>query len=271
MAFYTRKRTASYAMSRPFKRARVVGRRRFSVRRRFSRRKNTVNSQRGNWNSNGYSRKRMNKRKYNRILWEGSLVAQHYRSLLSTVSSGTATPANITQASVNAVRMIGAAFWTTGGGLSAADFTATPTFNDSDLMIRGGKSTLSIINTSSVMLRIRSWKAKTTLNGVFSEIINSITSAAWDPSHQTQDGTIDNIDFHKNFRFYDVQEQLLEPGDACSREHYFKPHKVDQDEFTAAHTVDFWIYSISNMQDSTSVTSVQTVSHNISFTGDNGA
>lgn len=259
--------------SRAPKRARVIARRRFPARRKMSRRSGTVNSQRGNFNTNGYSRRRMNRRRYRRIQMDASLVGQHYRSLLASGIVATTSPTNIAQATVNALKMIASSFWTAAGGLQSQDFTAVPTFNDSDLFIRGAKSKITFTNISSStpvddLIRVKTWRARTTHNGIFTELVNSPVSAAWDPSHQTATAPPLNVDWHQHYRFFDFQEYLIEPNDTVSREYFIKGHKIDQDLFNEDNMVDFWIYTIQNARDNSGATCNVTVEHNMSFTGD---
>lgn len=228
-----------------------------------------INSNRGNNSFVGYKNRKLNKRRYKRILMDASLVGQHYRSLLGSALVTTTSPASILQGTANAIKMIASNFWTAAGGFSTSDFTAVPTFNDSDLFIRGGKSTISMINDSTTNIRVRSWRARTTMNGNTTALFGGVAvSAAWDPSHVTSAGG--NVDFQKNYRFFDAQETILEPGDSMTRTAYIKAHKIDQDLFNADSQIDFWIYMVSNLLNSGAVSINVTVQHNITFTGDSG-
>lgn len=259
---FFRKRASSTAFRRPSKRPR------FARRRRFARKRSTnVVSQFGNTGRNGYSNRRLNKRRYRRILQDASLVGQHYRSLLSSALTTNTSPADVSQATVNAIKMIATSFWTTAGGLSSSDFSVAPVFNNSDLTIRGGKSVITFTNSSALTVRVRTWRARTTMNGNFGSLGGAV-SAAWDPSHITIAGT--NTDPHKHYKFFDFQEFLIEPTDSIQREAFIKPHKVDTDLFNNNSGVDIWIYTVGGVQNSTAVTVTTTVSHNLSFTGDVG-
>lgn len=271
MAYGPNFRKRSYAPS-PYARRGQKRLKRTRRPRRFRKKNNQVSvSNAGRFATNGY-RSRMQKRRYRRVLHDASLVGQHYRSLLSSGLVTTVSPLNISQGTVNVLQMIADQFWTVAGGLRTADSTAIPTFNNADLTIRGGKSTITFTNPGDPAtlhtIRVKSWRARTTSNGNFNDLVNTSVSAAWDPSHITD--TALNRDFQKHFKFYDYQEHLIEPNDCVTRSHYFKIHKIDQDMFQQDSFIDFWIYMVSNPENATAAQVNVTTSHNLSFTGDSG-
>lgn len=258
-----RRLTYGTAWSRKKRRTSVRRKRRFVRKRRTA-----LTSQSGGITRGGYSGRRLNKRRYTRILKDASLVSQHFRSLLHSGQFITSTPALVSGGTVNAIKMIANSFWTAVGGLTASD-VAAPNFSNGDLMIRGGKSTLAITNTSvSSTMRVRTWRARTTAAGGFTQLSPNIpVSAAWDPSHLVTGGG--NTDFHRFYRFYDPREVLLEPRDTFERMHFFKGHKVDQGMFNSDQRIDFWIYMVSDVANNTAIDAHVTTQHNLSFTGDN--
>lgn len=247
MAF--RKRVYAGTRSGSRKRARFMKRRRFSRKRRNA----AYSSQRGNTVFAGFRGRKIPYRKYKRILWNASTLAEHHRSY-NMSSVGLTAPASNLNMRVQAFPMINDNFWAVVGGASA-DLTF-----DTDIFIRGGIATCRIRNNDAAPVHCTVWKIVTTDNGDTNFLTGGSTfRAMWDPSV--------TVDFE---RFYRIKQRFaftVEPGDSNSLMHYIGSRKVEGSPFNNAHRRDYWVIGVNSSGSSEDNVTVQT-GHNISFTLD---
>lgn len=150
MAF--RKRVYASAFRPRFSRAmkrRRTGR--MFNRRRRARRSTTWTSQSAFGNQLQYRSRKLRKRAWRRKLWNDTLASQHYRSSgVNPVTITTSTAQGDGLVTALFPTFIGAvgpatAFWTVAGGLQPTDAgAAAVTFDETDLVIRGGRVGITI-------------------------------------------------------------------------------------------------------------------------------
>lgn len=253
------------------------GRSRFkrsNVTRRGFRNTGVLSGQLGNTLNNNYSNKKLSRQRYRAQLLNSTLFKPHYRSVF-TVSAVATTPIGTSTATkialVPILNLAGSAnpFWTVAGGTQAIDTgVAVPTFNSSSMILRGGRSSMSIGNNSLVdAVRLRCWLLKTRPNssgthGTFNAITTVPTQ--WDPTVFP--------DFHESFKIVQFFEHILLPGSRPFELYrHLKVQKIDFDEWTNNENTYVWVFTIAQMTDidtpaTSSVTYVN--SYNLAFSGD---
>jgi len=121
------------------------------IRRRGGRRTLAWTSQTGTLQGIQFKSRKLTKRAWRRKLWQDTLAVQHYRSSgVGTATLTTSTALGDGSVTIINPTFIGApsattAFWTVAGGLQATDEGATAvTFDETDLVIRGGRIGITI-------------------------------------------------------------------------------------------------------------------------------
>ncbi|UBJ25930.1 putative capsid protein [Red panda feces-associated circular DNA virus 21] len=252
MAF--RKRVYAGSRSGPRKRARFMKRRRFSRRRRTT----AYSSQRGNTVYAGFRGRKMPFRKYKRVLWNASTLAEHHRSVLMKSVGQTAPSSNILQR-IESYPMIPDSFWSSAGGSVDGDLNV-----DGDIFIRGGITTLRVRNNGDAPVQIIVWKIRTTANGTGNVgFFASDESAMWDPT------VIGGFE-----RFYRVKQRIafsVEPNDSNALIHRLFAEKIEAQNFNPVSNFtsnrDYWIVGV-NSAGSTEPNCTINYGHNLSFTTD---
>jgi len=265
MAGMKRRHTASRRA--PFKRARF-SRRRF--RRRGGGGTNFVSAQAGNTVNTRYRGRYLSKRR-----WRGALLANtrfqpHYRSLFTTSFTQT-TPVGVNQATKTGLITllpIATPFWTTAGGALPIDATVgVPTFDESTVVLRGGRSEVTIgapsvdaIKLKVFFLFIKPGADQTAFNALVT------VPALWDPTHF--------IDFNEGFRVLGQWEYTLLPGSRpLSLIKTIKAQKVDWDKYRNGEGHLAYCFTMQQLTDINVLPDpvIYTVSHSVSYTADSTA
>lgn len=273
MAFRYRNARASFR--RPMRR-RFVRRRRFAgARRRFGGFKGkaprTLSAQAGNIVNTGYRGRKLRGRAYRGALLRDTLFEDHYRSLLTTSFT------QVTPAGVNAATKTGlvsllpwaapgpAKFWITAGGALPIDSgIAVPTFNDSTIVLRGGRSevTVGVPGVDACRLRVFLLYVKPGADqGTFNALTN--VPLLWDPSHF--------VDFNESFKLLSSREYHLLPGSRpVSLIFNFRPQKIDWDMYRNGEGHLAYCFTVSQCTDIDILPGnvIFSVNHSVSFTGD---
>lgn len=231
--------------SAPMKKRRLTRRRRSSGRTSF------MTSQKGGAIGAYLSKRRpaLSARSYRKLLWKSTVQKEHFRSVISSQSSLTTT-ADARQKVIGYLRMFDPAFYTTAGGALVSN-----TFT-SDLIIRGGMSTLSFVNNELVTLKVEVYKL------FFKDNIPTLSGtvdAGWDPTNVT--------DFQE---YYSVGQRKLfsiEPGDTATLTHRLGVKKVDASQLAAGYRMPVWLITVCSPAGSIKTLNF-VVSHNMSFSGD---
>nr|QTE03371.1 MAG: capsid protein [Grus japonensis CRESS-DNA-virus sp.] len=219
-----------------------------------------------------FRKKPFNPRVWRRRLQSASDASPHYRSN-NALPFSFSSALVIQQAIVHMIAMVpdaggGNRFWETAGGLVRQDNLPLATdFGGGDLFLRGGKCNLSLVNNTTVLLKIRVWKGKTTENGTFLSTPSVAVADSWDPSLPT-----DLLGAQDTWRLYKIfwnQEYLLKPTEGVSLTHYLRARKIDQDSWINLRSREFWIVSVQNLATNAAVTmSAVSASWNLSFSAD---
>jgi hypothetical protein len=252
------------------RRFRRTRRRRF--RRRFGRRRNVVSAQAGNIINTRYRSRKLRHSAWSRALLADTRFKPHYRSLL-TNSFTLTSPVGVNAATKSGLitllpdpSVVGNfVFWSTPGGALPIDSTLpVPPFNDSTVVLRGGRSevTIAVPGDDGVKLKVYMVYIK---DGANKTAFNALTSVPtmWDPSHF--------VDFDQSFKLLSSREYILLPGSRpVSLWHKFRPSKIDWDSFRIGESVLAYVFTIQQLTDTDVLPApvVFTVSHSVSFVAD---
>jgi len=249
--------------SRYVSKKRRLNRRRYGKFRRSGRRVTTVSGQSGSIRNNGFRSRRTSHRRWRNILWTSTLPKQHWRSVKSVSSTQN------TQSSPDLVDIITAQampdnFWTTAEGLQPAETgVAAPTGFTGDLVLRGGKASISFSNIGNAdtadAIRIRLWMVWTIKEPA--AILPTIpVPTAWDPSLIPDFGRLGKVIGHREF--------FIVPGNVPMEvSFFFKPQKIDRAIFNAGGETLSWFWAANGLNTGADSYVVQQ-SSNLSFTGD---
>lgn len=256
-------------LSRRFKRSTVYNRRKFRSRRGYQ----TVSAQAGNYITPKYRSHRISSRSWRNNLLSTTRFKPHYRSVHS-IFAVVNTPIGVTTATkVNLIplkHLAGGAnyFWTTGGGAQAIDNgVAVPTFNNSSIVLRGGRASMSIGNNSLVdSVRLRIWLlwVKPGSDKAGFDALTPVPTQ-WDPTMYP--------DFYESFKMVQSWEHILLPSSRPFEVvKMLKAQKIDFDAYQNDEWELAFTFTIAQCTDiDTPVTSAVTYvnSYSLSFTGDN--
>jgi len=194
----------------------------------------------------------------------------HYRSIGSDSVART-TPANTTQCNVDWIRadeINGSAFWTVAGGCQAIDQgVPVPTFQD-DIILRGGKYTLTIANNIDVLsatngdtLTVRVWLILCNEDGLPDDLVDAALSREWDPTLYP--------DFRKLLGSVKLYRTIkIAPQDSFKVEYRDRVRKIDKNDYLEQHRVFFWLWSVCNDGYAVASNYRATKSFNLSFSAD---
>lgn len=247
--------------ARPYRRLRFARRRR-TFRRTGMKRTRYADPGGAHVNFAGYKKKRFNKLRWQRQLWNASNVSTHYRSILAT--SGTLTTvANTVVTSYALVPLVSNLFWTTSGG--AQDSIGVGA--NARIFIRGGVSHLRLGITTGATTNVRVWCLRTTANGQTAVTttptnpgdILSPNSFAWDPTNL--------YDFFKYYKVWKTWETVVNSLSAISFKTKVLSQKIDTDQFSDGSARDFYLIGATSATGVASTLSI-TYSDNISFSVD---
>jgi len=269
---YGRKRKYLGSSRRPAKRGRFSGRKR-----RFARKRGPSNitwtSQTGVGKNLGYKSRKLSKSAWRRKLWNDTLAVQHYRSI--GVGPGVATSGSVQGTGENTLvfpTFVGTpgpttAFWTTTGGLQITDEGgASVTFDETDLVIRGGRVGITVTCPDTITEEL----------GVTVSVVNTIAN----PDIGLLNGTTtygSNIDAGPDFtrRFgrvlYRKTTILSNTFSNFTYEHRLKVQKIDQETHgTVFGSQIVFIVTVTPLQTSpvTEYSLPYLAYHDMSFTGD---
>jgi len=239
-----------------------MGRRRPTFRRTGRKRTRYADPGGAHVNFSGYRKKRFNKRRWTRQLWNASNVSTHYRSILATAGTLT-TVANTIVTSYALVPLVSNLFWTTSGGAQDSIGIAA----NARIFIRGGVSHLRVGVATGVTVNIRVWCLRTTANGQTAVTatptnpgdILSPNSYAWDPTNLS--------DFFKYYKVWKTWEAVVVSGSSMSFNTKVLSQKIDTDQFSDGSARDYYLIGATSATGATSSVAI-TYSDNISFSVD---
>lgn len=260
-------------VSRNVRRAARWGRRyNRRMRRRGRRSRRVVSAQAGNIISTRYNSRMLRPRAWSRALLNDTRFKPHYRSLL-TNSFTLASPAGVNAATKSGLITLlpditvpgSFRFWVTAGGALPIDNTVpVPTFDDSTIVLRGGRSevTVAVPGLDGVKLKVYVLFIK---DGADKTGFNALTTVPtmWDPSHY--------IDFEQSFKLLSSREYILLPGSRpVSLWRSFRAQKIDWDSFRNGQQMVAYAFTVQQLTDTDLLPAsvVFTVSHSVSFSGD---
>lgn len=268
---YGRKRVyAGRSNGRAFKKRKTTFRRR---RMRRGAKNITWTSQTGVGKNLIYKSRRISKKSWRRKLWNDTLAVQHYRSIGNTINTVTSS---VTQAiGANTLVLptfVGApgpttAFWTATGGLQATDAgAATVTFDETDLVIRGGRVGITVTCPDTITEEI----------GVTISVVRLISNPDFGtlPTTTVYGSNIDaGPDFTRRFGrvVYRKTAVMSNTYSNFSLEHRLTVEKIDQETFgTVLGGQIGFVVTVTPLQTSPGAAySLPTISyHDLSFTGD---
>lgn len=207
-----------------------------------------------------------------RRAWQRSLLVEtrflpHYRSLFTT-SFTQNTPVGVnsaTKTGLITLLPVATPFWTTAGGALPIDSTvAVPTFNNSTVVLRGGRSEVTIGDPGNDAVKVKIYLLYVR-PGADVTPFNALTSvpAMWDPSHYT--------DFYQSFKIITQQEIICLPGSKpYSMFRSFPPQKIDYDKYRNGEGHLAYCFTIQQLTDIDVAIQpmIFTVSHSVSFCAD---
>lgn len=266
MASLKRRRSNTVGRSRRTRR-RPVLRRRFFRRVRADR---VVSAQAGNIVSTRYRTRFLRRTRYQAALLRDTLFQAHYRSLLTTSFTQT-TPVGVNAATktglISLLPVSPNPFWTVAGGALPIDSgKAVPTFDTSTIVIRGGRSevTVGVPGLDAIKLRVYKVWTKPDSNpehATFNALVSVPT--LWDPSHY--------VDFGQHFKLLSSHEYVLLPGSRpLSLINTIRPQAIDLNAFNLFEKHVCYVFTLQQLTDSDVLPAsvIFTVSNSLSFTGD---
>lgn len=212
----------------------------------------------------GFKAKRISKRRWNNMLWNSTLQKNHYRSegVLRSIVATPVTNINMVTGIVEALDNGTAPFWTTAGGLQVQNAGVTPPlFTDSNIILRGGKTGISISNPSTgTSIAYSVWLIKSA-DRFSSTNIPALATVGWDPSVIPE--------FKNDVGFIRRSfTGLLEPGTLFTAEHRLPVQKIDQVEWATLQKRWYWMVAIRDV-DNAAQQNIDILSYfNVSFSGD---
>jgi len=130
-----------------------------------------------------YKHKRFNRRAFSKRLWNSTLDKTHWRSYQTvTGSANTNASAALMQISFVDPFTNGAFFWTSAGGAQPTDTGGSVPLFSGDIILRGGKWSLTYCNTSATdTIKMTVWYTFT-VSRPDTSIIPTTAGPGWDPS-----------------------------------------------------------------------------------------
>lgn len=229
-----------------------------------------VSAQMGNKANTGYRGRMKPASAFRSFLLNSTLYQAHYRSILTTSFTQT-TPIGInaaTKSGLITLLPVANPFWIVAGGALPIDATVgVPTFDESTIICRGGRSEVTVavpgvdaIKLKVYLLYIRPGADQAGFNALIS------VPTMWDPSHY--------IDFNESFKLIRSNEyMLLGNSRPVSLTEKLRPMKVDWDKYRNGEGHLAYCFTLQQCSDIDVLAAnlVFTVSHSLSFTGDSTA
>jgi len=240
-----------------------------------------------------YRGKLISRPNYRSLLWDTTLMKQHYRSVYNVSNTDFVTPNVHGQVNVsgflalNPLNTAATAFWlggAGGGGLRPVNYNVAgtvPTLAPNSVVIRGGiikfsaASNPTAINTCQVMIFLAYSKGqmKSALgtvpaagSGSLNEWLANLGTlspypSSWDPT--------DEADYSEYFHPPIVKKMMdLKPGDNFDVVHRLKTTKIDADNYLRYGAgMPHWIVTYGQVNNSNGATEVieSTAGYNLSF------
>jgi len=235
-----------------------------------------------------YSGQLLPRRSFRNLLWNSTVMKQHYRSVLNTADTDLTTPNVHGQVNVasyfalNPAQLATTAFWLAAGGLRNVNYnTAIPTLAPNSVVLRGGTVNMCVslnptrVNTCRVTIFLAYAKqqyrsALATVPAAGSGMINEwiSTLASNMPFPNTWDMT-DEADYSEYFYAPVMRKTMdLRPGDAIEVHHKLKVRKIDCDAFVRyGPGMPHWFVTYGQINNSDGATEVLEVTqgYNLSF------
>jgi len=198
------------------------------------------------------------------MIWRSSLQMAHYRSNAAYASTIVTRPLTVekTVSVIEALYNGASAFWNASGGAQMLDAASLVPAFSSDIVLRGGKTSLSFFNDSTVNpVEIEAFYVAPIARVTTSSIPTSV-SVGWDPSIIPEfNTTVGRIIYRTKF--------LLEPLATSTIDRRLRVQKIDQAAFTSGQRPR-WIVTARDFAGSAVLTTnvICCVSFNLSFAGD---
>lgn len=251
----------------------MSGNKRTFKRRRITRRgkgKKSINftSASGAGQTIGFRARKINPSRWRRLLWDASSMSTHYRSsAAATTSVNTpASQSSMTLGTQEAMRFLGAQFYTAGGGAIPPDSTdPIPAFTGR-FIIRGGKIGIRLTNTFDTLVASQNSLQGTvflikTSNNFQPAGLPATVPVGWDPTVFTDFNTIiGRIVYRKTF--------LLRDADSANIEYRLKVSKLDEADYLNVLNQYVWMVLVGNVDISAARSFAITYYYNLSFTAD---
>ena len=198
------------------------------------------------------------------MIWRSSLQMAHYRSNAAYASTIVTRPLTVekTVSVIEALYNGASAFWNSSGGAQMLDSgSLVPAFS-SDIVLRGGKTSISFFNDSTANpVEIEAFYIAPVPRVTTTSIPTSV-SVGWDPSIIPEfNTTVGRIIYRTKF--------LLEPLATSTIDRRLRVQKIDQAAFTGGQRPR-WIVTARDFSGSAVLTTnvICCVSFNLSFAGD---
>lgn len=231
---------------------------------RTARRYGSYTSQKGTGsNPVPYRSRKINKRRYKRILWDATQIKHHYRSF-QTVTGAANTNASAALMQISFVDPFtnGSFFWTAAGGAQPETAGGTVPLFDAEIILRGGKWTLSYTNTSTTdVIKMSVWYVFTNSRPDTS-IIPTTAGPGWDPS------VIPDFAY-KYGKIFKSETVILSPLQSWTTERRLGIKRIDQSDFTTLiGNSPVILFGLENMSQNLSATGFTKHTLNCSFSAD---
>jgi len=216
-----------------------------------------------------YRSKKLSRKGWRRSLWNQTLHKQHWRSVANSVAAITT---NATQGLGTLVAVqplfvgtpsLTTMFDTVTGGLQVADTgVSVPSFDNGDLVIRGGRIgiTFNVEDAVTDEIGISVLTVWTCKNPDFTKLPGSV------PWGTTVDAAPDFAEFGKVLRKQDFVLSNSVP--AITIERRLKVQKIDQNDFSEGGLQIVFVVLATNLSNSAAVACNAIIYHDMSFVGD---
>jgi len=235
-----------------------------------------------------YSGTLLGKKQYRNLLWNASLLKQHYHSILMSSRTLT-TPTGTITATVDSVGALnesaGAQFWKTVGGAMDSGFGDRPTWMNAPgvgvpepvtIIIRGGRlftQIASLSTTDTIKVRCQLAFTKSQLRNT-TDTASSNTLTDWltnvSATSRPISWTVTDMPDYLEYMHPPVLDRQmdLKPADDFMITYKIKPAKIDADAFDrGSGWYPMWFFYVSQTIDTTVGTNAVAVNfgHNLSF------
>lgn len=237
--------------------------------RRSKRGSRVISAQKGNYINTKYKKSKYSPRHYRSELLRNTLFKGHYRSLQTNPFTFN-TPAGLGSAAKTGVITLLPFvnfFWTAAGGALPIDNAVpVPTFDDASIILRGGRTEVTVAVPGVDAIRLRMFKIWVNKNAgptiaAFTALVNVPT--LWDITHF--------VDHQQFCKVLSSKEYILLPGSRpVAFNDFFRPRRIDLNSYVSEEETLGYVFTVSKCtNNSAAIAPVEfTVSHSISFSGD---